>query len=128
MLASALQAAALKEPEAPGSRRPSFKMPVNDNSLEHEEMPSPDHIIQSALIVDEERRNKRRGSQLLVKTMLSDEMVSAYKIHFFLISGPTSLLYGTTRMPEICRFTSAQRLKILKLLDDKHLLMAKLSK
>ncbi|KXJ69822.1 hypothetical protein RP20_CCG025709 [Aedes albopictus] len=64
VLASALQAASLKEPDAPGSRRPSFKMPVNDNSLEHEDMPSPDHIMQSALTVDEERRNKRRGSQL----------------------------------------------------------------
>ncbi|XP_062561449.1 regulating synaptic membrane exocytosis protein 1 isoform X2 [Armigeres subalbatus] len=64
VLASALQAASLKEPEAPGSRRPSFKMPVNDNSLEHEDIPSPDHIIQTALTVDEERRNKRRGSQL----------------------------------------------------------------
>ncbi|XP_055635620.1 regulating synaptic membrane exocytosis protein 2 isoform X2 [Toxorhynchites rutilus septentrionalis] len=63
VLASSLQSA-LKEPEAPTSRRPSFKIPIADNSLENEESPSPDHILQSALIVDDERRNKRRGSQL----------------------------------------------------------------
>ncbi|XP_058814840.1 regulating synaptic membrane exocytosis protein 2 [Topomyia yanbarensis] len=63
VLAAALQSASFKEPDTPGSRRPSFKIPISDNSLDNEESPSPDHI-QSALMVDEERRNKRRGSQL----------------------------------------------------------------
>ncbi|XP_055546188.1 uncharacterized protein LOC129730681 [Wyeomyia smithii] len=64
ILAAALQAASLNEPEKCGSRRPSYKIPITDNSLETEELSSPDRVQQSALIVDDERRNKRRGSQL----------------------------------------------------------------
>ncbi|XP_039448096.2 regulating synaptic membrane exocytosis protein 2, partial [Culex pipiens pallens] len=64
VLASALQNAQLKEPDAPGSRRPSFKIPVADNNYDNEECPSPDHINQAVLTVDEDRKTRRRGSQL----------------------------------------------------------------
>lgn len=65
VLANVLQTTLLNEPDAaPGSRRPSFKIPAADSNIDNEEIPSPEHIIQAILTVDEDRRNKRRGSQL----------------------------------------------------------------
>ncbi|XP_058450782.1 protein piccolo isoform X3 [Malaya genurostris] len=64
IIAVALQSTSLKDLEVASSRRSSFKIPISDNNSNNEETASSDHIIQSALNVDEERRTKRRGSQL----------------------------------------------------------------
>lgn len=70
VLAAAQAAAAAaggSVPAAPGSRRPSFRAPQADEPAK-DASPSPDQpgpvSITSTLGVDDDRRNRRRGSQL----------------------------------------------------------------
>lgn len=47
----------------PGSRRPSFRVPHPSEDLNNDESPSPDKGS-PVLTVDDDRRMRRRGSQL----------------------------------------------------------------
>lgn len=48
----------------PGSRRPSYRIPVDDNQQD-DSLNSPDNVAPpSSLGVDEDRPMRRRGSQL----------------------------------------------------------------
>ena len=64
VLAAAAQAAARNsEVDRAGSRRPSFRVPPPDDSPQNENSPSPDNCS-PVLTVEDDRRMRRRGSQL----------------------------------------------------------------
>lgn len=52
------------EPVRPGSRRPSFRVPPPEDSPQKDNSPSPDKINSPVLTVEDDRRMRRRGSQL----------------------------------------------------------------
>lgn len=50
--------------QLPGSRRPSFRMPHASEDLQNDDSPSSPDKGSPVLTVDEDRRMRRRGSQL----------------------------------------------------------------
>jgi hypothetical protein len=50
-------------PDRPPSRRPSFRVPPQDESPQNDHSPSPDQNSPT-LCIEDDRRMRRRGSQL----------------------------------------------------------------